>query len=179
MKNIFMKLMTVLTLLMVALCGVNQGKTEAASKPANQDLIIINKYYNKLAYFHNGYIEIVDPVETGKTWVKTPVGFFKVVNTIKNRPYYTGHIAGGAPNNPLGSRWLGLNANGTTGDTYAIHGNNSEDSIGKYVSHGCVRMHNADIKELFDKVAVGTSVTITYSSKTFEELAKVYGYGQP
>ncbi|MGG0586808.1 hypothetical protein ABE049_21185 [Priestia megaterium] len=44
MKNIFMKLMTVLTLLMVALCGVNQGKTEAASKPANQDLIIINKY---------------------------------------------------------------------------------------------------------------------------------------
>ncbi|RBN40070.1 L,D-transpeptidase, partial [Priestia megaterium] len=71
------------------------------------------------------------------------------------------------------------NANGTTGDTYAIHGNNSEDSIGKYVSHGCVRMHNADIEELFDKVAVGTSVTITYSSKTFEELAKVYGYGQP
>ncbi len=53
-----------------------------------------------------------------------------------------------------------------------------EDSIGKYVSHGCVRMHNADVEELFDKVAVGTSVTITYSSKTFEELAKVYGYGQ-
>ena len=76
MKNMFMKLMTVLTLLMVALCGVNQVKTEAASKPANQDLIIINKYYNKLAYFHNGYIEIVDPVATGKTWDKTPVGFF-------------------------------------------------------------------------------------------------------
>ncbi|WP_438361608.1 L,D-transpeptidase [Priestia megaterium] len=104
MKNIFMKLMTVLTLLMVALCGVNQGKTEAASKPANQDLIIINKYYNKLAYFHNGYIEIVDPVETGKTWVKTPVGFFKVVNKIKNRPYYTGHISAGNPRNPLGKR---------------------------------------------------------------------------
>ena len=43
MKNIFMKSMTVLTLLLVALYGVNQGKTEAASKPANQDLIIINK----------------------------------------------------------------------------------------------------------------------------------------
>ncbi|CAK8583636.1 MULTISPECIES: hypothetical protein [Priestia] len=42
MKNMFMKLITVLTLLMVALCGVNQGKTEATSKPANQDLIIIN-----------------------------------------------------------------------------------------------------------------------------------------
>ena len=84
MKNIFIKSMTVLTLLMVVLCGVNKGKTEAASKQANQDLIIINKYYNKLAYFHNGYIEIVDPVATGKTWDKTPVGFFKVVNKIKN-----------------------------------------------------------------------------------------------
>ncbi|PFT56328.1 L,D-transpeptidase [Priestia megaterium] len=172
MKNIFMKLMTVLTLLMVALCGVNQGKTEAASKPANQDLIIINKYYNKLAYFHNGYIEIVDPVETGKTWVKTPVGFFKVVNKIKNRPYYTGHILAGNPRNPLGKRWLGINANGT----YGIHGNNNESSIGKYVSQGCVRMHNADIEKLYDKVQVGTPVAITYSYKSFVDLTSVYGY---
>ncbi|MFQ6391117.1 L,D-transpeptidase [Priestia aryabhattai] len=51
-------------------------KTEAASKLENQDLIIINKYYNKLAYFHNGYIGIVDSVATGKKWDKTPVGFF-------------------------------------------------------------------------------------------------------
>ena len=102
-----MKAMTILTLLMVALCGVNQGKTEAASKAANQDLIIINKYYNKLAYFHNDYIEIVDPVATGKTRDKTPVGFFKVVNKIKNHPYYTGHIPGVDSRNPLGKRWLG------------------------------------------------------------------------
>ncbi|WP_257141748.1 hypothetical protein [Priestia megaterium] len=54
------------------------GKTEAANKTANQDLISISKYYNKLAYFHNSYIEIVDPVATEKTWVKTPVGFFSV-----------------------------------------------------------------------------------------------------
>ncbi|WP_279400992.1 hypothetical protein [Priestia megaterium] len=43
MKNIFMKSMTVLTLLMVALCGLNKEKTEAANKTANQELIIINK----------------------------------------------------------------------------------------------------------------------------------------
>ncbi|WP_308813451.1 L,D-transpeptidase [Priestia megaterium] len=112
MRNIFIKSMTVLTLLMTALCGVTKGKTEAASKATNQDLIIINKYYNKLAYFHNGYIEIVDPVATGKTWEKTPVGFSKVVNKIKNRPYYTGHIPEGDPRNLLGKRWFGLNAIG-------------------------------------------------------------------
>jgi len=65
---------------------------EAASKPGNQNLIIINKYYNKLAYFNSVYIEIVDPVATGKTWEKTAVSFFKVVSKIKNRSYYTGNI---------------------------------------------------------------------------------------
>jgi len=45
-------------------------REKAASKSTNQDLIIINKYYNKLTYFHNGYIEIVDSVATGKTLVK-------------------------------------------------------------------------------------------------------------
>jgi hypothetical protein len=55
-------------------------------------LIIINKYYNKLAYLHNGYIEIGDPVAAGEIWDKTPVGFFKVVNKMKNRPYYKRHI---------------------------------------------------------------------------------------
>jgi lipoprotein-anchoring transpeptidase ErfK/SrfK len=167
-------------LCLVAIISISYtaSAANASENAASGDLIIINKKTNQLAYFHNGKLEKTYSVAMGKTWSDTPVGFFKIVNKIKNRPYYTGHIAGGASNNHLGSRWLGLNANGTTGDTYAIHGNNSEDSIGKYVSHGCVRMHNADVEELFNKVAVGTSVTITYSSKTFEELAKVYGYGQ-
>ncbi|MDC7783486.1 MULTISPECIES: L,D-transpeptidase [Priestia] len=39
-------------------------------------------------------------------------------------------------------------------DTYGIHGNNNESSIGKYVSRGCVRMHNADIEKLYDKIQV-------------------------
>jgi hypothetical protein len=176
MKNIFIKLITVFALLIFVLCGINQGGTEAASKSANQDLLIINKYYNKLAYFHNGHIEVVVPVATGKTWEKTPVGFFKVVNKIKNRPYYNGNIPGGDSRNPLGKRWLGLNANGTYGETYGIHGNNNENSIGKYVSQGCVRMHNADVEKLYDQVQVGTPVAITYSYKSFVDLTKVYNY---
>ena len=175
-KNLFIKLMTIFTLLMVTICGVSVGKTEASNKASNQDFIIINKKYNKLAYFHNGYIEVINPVATGKTWEKTPVGFFKIVNKIKNRPYYTGHIAGGDPRNPLGKRWLGLNAGGTNGDTYGIHGNNNESSIGKYVSHGCVRMHNKDVEKLYEKVEVETPVVITYSYKSFVDLTKVCGY---
>ncbi|MGE1198114.1 L,D-transpeptidase [Priestia megaterium] len=165
-------------LCLVAIISISYtaSAANASENAASGDLIIINKKTNQLAYFHNGKLEKTYSVATGKTWSDTPVGFFKIVNKIKNRPYYTGHIAGGASNNHLGSRrWLG---GLMQTEQPAIHGNNSEDSIGKYVSHGCVRMHNADVEELFNKVAVGTSVTITYSSKTFEELAKVYGYGQ-
>ncbi|MGG0465245.1 L,D-transpeptidase family protein [Priestia aryabhattai] len=48
-----------------------------------------------------------------------------------------------------------------------MHGNNNENSIGKYVSQGCVRMHNAEIEKLYDKVQVGTPVAITYSLYEF------------
>jgi len=52
-------------------------KTETASKPENQDLIIINKYYNKLAYFDNNYIEIVDSVAMGKHGIQHLLAFLK------------------------------------------------------------------------------------------------------
>ena len=59
MKNIFMKSMTVLTLLMVALCGANQGKTEAASKPANQDLILLTSTTTSLPIFTMAILKLL------------------------------------------------------------------------------------------------------------------------
>jgi hypothetical protein len=175
MKKFLVNSLMVFAIAFVTLFG-SLGATVEATATKNDDFIIINKHYNKLIYYHNGYVEMIEPVATGKSWEKTPVGHFKIVNKIKNRPYYTGHISGGDPRNPLGKRWLGLNANGTKGDTYAIHGNANESSIGKYVSQGCVRMHNASIEKLYDKVEVGTPVAITNSPKSFQELAKIYGY---
>ena len=46
------------------------------------------------------------------------------------------------------------------GDGYLIHGTNQETTIGDAVSHGCVRMYNADVAQLFDEVPVGTAVYI-------------------
>ena len=57
----------------------------------------------------------------------------------------------GAPNNPMGARALTLNRG-----EYAIHGTNNPKSIGTFASYGCIRMLNADIIDLFDRVAVGT-----------------------
>jgi lipoprotein-anchoring transpeptidase ErfK/SrfK len=64
-------------------------------------------------------------------------------------------IAGGAPNNPMGEAVLGLDRG-----NYAIHGTNNPASIGHYVSHGCIRMYNQDIVDLYGRVPVGTPVYV-------------------
>jgi lipoprotein-anchoring transpeptidase ErfK/SrfK len=64
-------------------------------------------------------------------------------------------IPGGAPNNPMGEAVLGLDRG-----NYAIHGTNNPASIGHYVSHGCIRMYNQDIVDLYGRVPVGTPVHV-------------------
>jgi lipoprotein-anchoring transpeptidase ErfK/SrfK len=64
-------------------------------------------------------------------------------------------IAGGAANNPMGEAALTLR-----GGEYAIHGTNRPQSIGGYVSYGCIRMYNRDIVELYRLVDVGTPVIV-------------------
>jgi hypothetical protein len=138
--------------------------------------IIINKVTNQLAYYEDGQLKKEFRVGTGRSQSLTPEGKFMIVNKIVNRPYYTGHIPGGDPRNPLGDRWLGLNARGTWGTTYAIHGNNNPSSIGGYVSSGCIRMYDSDVEWLFDQVPVYTTVIITSSGKSFDSIAAVNGF---
>lgn len=129
-----------------------------------------------LAFFRDGKLEQKYAVATGKDPELTPEGKFRIANKIKNRPYYKEKIPGGDPRNPLGDRWIGLEVNGTQGTTYAIHGNSNESSIGKYVSAGCIRMHNNEIHELFTQVKVNSYAVITSSNLTFEQIAEKNGY---
>lgn len=66
-------------------------------------------------------------------------------------------IAGGSPHNPMGVAAMTLSGGGQ----YAIHGTNQPNLIGGFVSHGCIRMYNADITDLFGRVGVGTPVVVT------------------
>ena len=65
-------------------------------------------------------------------------------------------IPGGAPNNPMGVAAMTL-----AGGEYAIHGTNRPNSVGGFVSYGCIRMYNADISDLYGRVSVGTPVVVT------------------
>lgn len=150
--------------------------TNDVEAAAGQQLIVINKKTNQLAYYENGKLKKIFMVGTGRQSSLTPEGKFKVVNKIKNRPYYKEKIPGGSPKNPLGVRWIGINARGTWGTTYAIHGNNNPSSIGKYVSAGCVRMYNDQVLWLFNTVAINTPVIITTSNKSLNDIAIANGY---
>lgn len=73
----------------------------------------------------------------------------------RDKPSLPDVIPGGSPRNPMGARALTLDR-----DEYAIHGTNNPNSIGKYASYGCIRMHNQDIVDLFSRVTVGTPVMV-------------------
>jgi LysM repeat protein len=87
----------------------------------------------------------------------TPEGVFVVKNKIVSPPYQPQHKArsefreGGAPDNPLGTRWIDI------GNHYGIHGTVDPTSIGGDVSEGCIRMHNKEVEELCDLVVQGGS----------------------
>jgi lipoprotein-anchoring transpeptidase ErfK/SrfK len=56
---------------------------------------------------------------------------------------------------------MGVAAMTLSGGEYAIHGTNMPGSVGGFVSYGCIRMLNADISDLFNRVSVGTRVVVT------------------
>lgn len=143
----------------------------------SEQLIIVNKATNQLAFYENGQLVRTFTVATGKTQSLTPEGTFRIIKKAQNVPYYKLNIPGGAPNNPLGPRWLGLNVPGTSGWTYGIHGNNNPSSIGKYVSEGCIRMHNHEVIWLYDRVKLNTKVIILRNNHaSFDNIAERYGY---
>jgi len=75
----------------------------------------------------------------------------------KDYTKYPAVIPGGSPHNPMGVAALTLSGGGQ----YAIHGTNQPNLIGRFVSHGCIRMYNADIGDLYSRVRVGTPVVVT------------------
>lgn len=83
------------------------------------------------------------PVGIGKMVTSTPQGEFTIINKQPN------------PGGPFGAFWMGLSK-----PHYGIHGTNDPSSIGKMVSHGCIRMQNRDVLELSKLVPIGTKVTI-------------------
>jgi lipoprotein-anchoring transpeptidase ErfK/SrfK len=101
--------------------------------------------------------------KAGKTWTGTSYINGKYLRPAwsppaevkMEKPSTPDLIPGGSSQNPMGAAALTL-----SGGEYAIHGTNRPDSIGGYVSFGCIRMHNRDIMDLYQQVNVGTPVVV-------------------
>lgn len=118
--------------------------------------IVVDTSNNTLSLFLNDKLVKTYPVGTAK-YRNTPIGEFEMVNKMVNPTWYAqdGVYPYGDPKNILGTRWMGINEPG-----YGIHGTTEPETIGKYVSRGCIRMHNEDVEELFKIVPIGTKVSI-------------------
>lgn len=136
--------------------------------------VIVNKQTNELAFVNENRIQTVISVSTGKTDQLTPEGIFTITVKAKNPYYRKKDIPGGSPDNPLGTRWIGFDAENTDGRIYGFHGTHQPESIGKNVSNGCIRLQNEAIESLFDYIPLGTKIVVTKSNKSFEEIAKEY-----
>lgn len=145
--------------------GINIGAVKI-SLTDNREMIIINKSSNTLYHMKNNNVIAQYSVATGKSHSPTPEGKFTIVTKAIN-PSWGGAgkykpIKGGASNNPLGKRWMGLSIRG--GGTYGIHGNSNSNSIGTYASMGCIRMHNNAVEKLYPLISKGTPVWIGFEN---------------
>ncbi|HEX2924971.1 MAG TPA: L,D-transpeptidase family protein [Ruminiclostridium sp.] len=110
-----------------------------------QGLLILVHIDEKTLYlFENEKCIKKYPIASGKPGWPSPIGEWKIV---EKSQWGKG----------FGGRWLGLNVRW---GNYGIHGTQDEASIGRPASHGCIRMYNKDIKELYDIVPMGTAVVI-------------------
>jgi lipoprotein-anchoring transpeptidase ErfK/SrfK len=107
------------------------------------------------------------PVAIGRPEYATPTGRFKVVEKIEDPDFVqfdwndpsrvVGRVTPG-PDNPLGVRWIGFTA--AYGWTIGFHGTPQPELLGQAVSHGCVRMRNSDVVQLYRRVEIGTPVIV-------------------
>ena len=128
----------------------------------SKDIRLVLKLSERKVYVYQGdKVEASYPVAIGKSSTPTPTGNFEVfqmvVDPIWESPW-TGEVFPPGANSALGLRWIGFAQlpNGVVG----FHGTPTISSIGKAASNGCVRMHNEHVVELFEKVKMGTPVTV-------------------
>ncbi|WP_031513033.1 L,D-transpeptidase family protein [Desulfofalx alkaliphila] len=119
--------------------------TENIPPPKGDLAIVVDVVNRTLTVMEDGEPYHQFHVAAGKPKTPSPVGTWHVTRKAKN--WGTG----------FGTRWIGLNVNW---GVYGIHGTNKPGSIGSYASHGCIRMHNHKVEQLYPWVEPNTPVYI-------------------
>jgi hypothetical protein len=129
-------------------------------------ILTVDRSTFRLRLFKRLKFEKSYPIAVGQAGHDTPPGTYTIANKQVDPAWHVPNsawagslagqvIPGGAPNNPLKARWLGI------ADGVGIHGTAEAWSIGSRASHGCIRMHVPDVIDLYPRVPVGTKVLIS------------------
>jgi lipoprotein-anchoring transpeptidase ErfK/SrfK len=164
---------------MTAIIAISAAFAAAGAAPANAShetvaasdydagTIVIHTRERRLYYYMGGGKALRYPVGVGRAgmqWSGTSFINGKYISPAwkppadirREKPAMPGVIPGGSSRNPMGVAAMTL-----AGGEYAIHGTNKPSSIGGFVSHGCIRMYNEDITDLYGRVDYHTPVVVT------------------
>jgi lipoprotein-anchoring transpeptidase ErfK/SrfK len=139
------------------------GTADLAKKYAT--VLIVNRKAFRLTLYKDLKVKKSYGIAVGRVGLETPAGLYTIQDKaidpawhVPNSPW-AGKLAGkvipgGAPDNPIKARWLGVY------DGVGVHGTSDDASIGSNASHGCIRMHIPDVEELYPQVPVGSPIYI-------------------
>ncbi|HKO12125.1 MAG TPA: L,D-transpeptidase, partial [Acidobacteriaceae bacterium] len=131
--------------------------------------VVVSVPDRRLALVEDGQVKRVYTVAVGKASTPSPTGTFTILARVTNPTYYhDGKIVPPGPANPVGDRWMSLSKAG-----YGIHGTNAPRSIGRAASHGCIRMAQTDLEQVFAQVRTGDRVEIL--GERNEQTAALFG----
>ncbi len=153
--------------------GMRLRVTDRHVVPRRQpDGIVIDVAVRTLYWFQHGALKAHYPIGVGRTDWSTPVGRYRIVGR-REDPFWrvpasiqeemrarrepVVRVMPAGPDNPLGRYWIQLSTPG-----YGLHGTNAPASIGKYTSHGCLRLLPDHIERLYREARDGTPVEIVY-----------------
>jgi L,D-transpeptidase ErfK/SrfK len=154
------------------------GPTRTSGPEADPSLrLVLDRQARLLRVFENGLERRRFSVAVGMPGWETPVGEFQVLEKSRHPVWEhpeSGRLHPAGPANPLGSRWIGFyrdchGRKGWDGERVldvkgcvvaGFHGTPHRWTVGRAVSHGCVRLYDEEVRELFELVSVGTPVTV-------------------
>lgn len=123
--------------------------------------LVIRLRDRKVYVYERDQVKATFPIAIGRSGWETPTGEHQILQMIKDPSWqnpFNGTVIPAGPDNPLGTRWIGF---WTDGQNYiGFHGTPNENSVGTAASHGCIRMYNRDVVQLFEMVEVGTVVRV-------------------
>jgi L,D-transpeptidase ErfK/SrfK len=159
-------LATIILVLVNPLVAQTAKSNDSARAPWT---VLVSIPDRKLVVLVNGIVVAGFPISVGADRSPSPIGEFTIMNRVSNPIYYhEGVMIPAGRGNPVGTRWVGLSRKG-----YGIHGTNAPKSIGRAVSHGCIRLRNRDMEQLFGMLHIGDVVKIR--GERDEQIAEIFG----